>query len=682
MRKTHRPVYLKVKNYFKVAALSAAFVFCAEYTNAQKIKEKDVLIDLGNEKVSQNDFIDAYKENNLREGVIDKKSLNDYLDLFINFKLKVKEARSLGYDTIPSYIKEIAGYREQLAKPYFVDSDVNEELIKEAYDRTKQIVKASHILLRVKENASPEDTLKIYNKALEIREKAENGESFGDLAAEYSDDPSARDQKASGRRPAMKGNKGELGYFSAFDMVYPFESAAYNTPVGEISLPIRTRFGYHLVKIENKQPTPGIMQIAHIFVNPGVNHNDSIQAKEKINQISEKLKEGMPWNEAVKKYSEDKGSAPKNGLLPRFHANRMVAPVIEAILKLDTIQGKNISQPVQTPYGYHIIKLISKVTPSSFDKEKEKIKSRLSRDNRNLKSRNAVVLHLEKSYKYKPYSKNKEKLFTKLVADTNLVNGMIDIENYKDLSAPLYKFDKKKYPQSDFVNYLVSKQKGKINNNPIIYLDKSYKEFIEEFVLNYEDKHLEQKYPDFSKLMDKYRDGILLFNLSDDKIWSKAISDTTGLKNFYETNKNKYMWETRVNAMIFTVKDPKNVNKVRDIVSSNTDAIEIRNKVNADTTLNVKIQEGKFTKNKNAYIDEIPWKKGLSKNFEDELGNSVVFIKIMNVIEPEPKKLEEAKGIITADYQNFLEKQWIKELREKYPVMINENVFEKIEIKK
>lgn len=682
MRKTHQPVYSNLKKYIKVAALGAAFVFITQGAEAQKIKEKDVLIDFGTEKIGKNEFIDIYKENNLKDGVIDKKSIEDYLNLYINFKLKVKEAKELGYDTVPAYIEEINGYREQLAKPYFADEKVDENLLKEAYQRKLSDVRASHILFRVDEDASPADTLIAYNKAIDVRNKIEKGASFEDMAVEYSEDPTAKDREAiPGKRAASQGNKGDLGYFNVFDMVYPFESAAYNLNVGEVSKPVRTRFGYHLIKVTDKQDALGICLAAHIYVSSGDNSAESqAKAQEKINQISEKIKGGMSWNEAVNKFSEDRNSAVRNGLLQKFSVNRMIPSIVEKLYDLDSVN--NISEPVSSTLGWHIFKLVSRTTPKSYDEELNTIKTRISRDQRSLKSKEAVVKQLLKENKYKLYKKNEEVLFAKLLADTLFQKGMLDTLNYADSKATnLFKFAKKKYPESLFIDHLLLYQSGAIDGSVEIYLRNAYKNFIEEFAFDYENKHLEAKYPDFKKLINKYRDGILLFNLSDDMVWSKAISDTTGLKAFYEAHKGDYLWPERVEAMVFTVNDPKQIDKVREIAAANNDPKEIQKLIQQDSTLNVNIQTDKFAKKKNAYVDEVKWTPGISKNFDDELGKSIVFVKVLKVIPSGSKKLDEAKGIITADYQNYLEKEWVKELREKYPVKVNETLLEKIEIK-
>lgn len=223
-------------------------------------KENPVVLEIGNKKVTLEEFEAIYKKNADENKTSTPEELKDYLDLYIKFKLKVVEAEALGMDTLPAFVQELEGYRKQLAQPYLSDREVTEGLIKEAYERMKSDVNASHILVKVSQEAEPKDTLAAYNKILKIRKRIITGEDFEKVAAETSEDPSA-----------VK-NKGNLGYFTVFQMVYPFESAAYNTEVGKISMPVRTSFGYHILKVNDKRPARGTMKAAHIMIR--VNKND------------------------------------------------------------------------------------------------------------------------------------------------------------------------------------------------------------------------------------------------------------------------------------------------------------------------------------------------------------------------------------------------------------------------
>lgn len=256
---------MKKVNFLKMFALVALSLptICI---NAQSKLDKQVLMTIGDKPVTVKEFTDVYSKNNIKNEVVDKKSVDEYLDLFVNFRMKVMEATEMKLDTSAKFKSELEGYRKQLAKPYFSSDKISDELVQEAYQRKLKDIRASHILITCDKHALPSDTLKAYNKAMDIRKRALKGEDFASLAVKYSDDPSAKDIKGTETTQARKGNHGDLGYFTVFDMVYPFESGAYNTKEGEISMPIRSDFGYHIIKVQSVTDAMGTIQAAHIFL--------------------------------------------------------------------------------------------------------------------------------------------------------------------------------------------------------------------------------------------------------------------------------------------------------------------------------------------------------------------------------------------------------------------------------
>ncbi len=641
---------------------------------AQRINKK-TLLTIGNENITAGEFLNIYKKNNVQGDVIDKKSMEEYLDLYINFRLKVKEAKHLGMDTVKAFIDELAGYRKQLIKPFFIDEKTNENLLLEAFQRKLIDVRASHILIKVKENALPADTLIAYNKISEIKKRIQEGEDFGDMAVEFSDDPTAKDMPAiPGKRPAKKGNRGDLGYFSVFDMLYSFEDAAYNTNLGEISYILRTKYGYHILKVTDKKEAMGEAEVAHLFVAipQETSKNDSLAKEEKINKIYKEILDGGVFEKLVKKYSDDKGSVNKGGALPKFGVNRMVPEFIYGISKLENTG--DISEPILTNYGWHIIKLLDRQRPGNFEEEKEAIKTRLLKDIRADQSKTAIIKKIKKDYKFKEYPKYLDEIIA--VVDSTILFNKWEIEKAAGLNKTLFKLKKEIYTQQDFAEYLFAGQKGKKEGTPVMYVKNAYNDFVKEKCIEYLDNHLESIHEDFRLLMDEYRNGILLFELTDKKVWSKAIKDTTGLKEFHKRNENKYMWEERLDASIITLTNPEIVNEVREFVAKNPGDNEILKKFNNDTVTNVMLVSGKYQASDNKIMSEIRKEKGLSENIEEE--NSITFISVHAILAPEPKSLNEAKGLITADYQNYLEKEWLKNLKAKYQVTINKKVLARI----
>ena len=632
-------------------------------------KNDTVLLTIDNQKVTKGEFERIYKKNNSISKT-DKKSVKDYLDLFINYKLKVIEAEKLGYDTIKSFKKELAGYRDQLAKPYLEDTAATDELLKEAYDRSKYEVNASHILVKLDEYASPADTLAAYNKIMGIRQRIISGESFEEVARATSDDPSA------------KLNGGELGWFSVFRMVYPFETAAYVTPVGKVSMPIRTRFGYHIVKVNGKRPAIGDVKIAHIMVLFEPDKQNRVKlAKTKIDKYYQMLRNGADFAEVAMKYSEDKRSAPRSGDIGWFKpSNGSLPPSLEnAVYNLKNIG--DYSMPVVSDYGWHIIKLLGKRPFESFEEMKPELKQKLSRDSRNMISGKNALNRIKKEDNFIEFPQNLEEMIN--VIDTSVYSKSWNYSLADNMQKPLFSIQGIEYSKNDFAKYIKSIPKPTDKMPVKVFLETSYNKFVRMTVLSYENAHLEKKYPEFRHLMEEYHDGILLFNLTNDTIWNKAVKDSVGLEKFYQSHKNDYMWDKRLDAAIYTMHDSTLLNEARKLAKK-----QIKKGFPNKTYLKelcpnvtipcVEIKDVKVQKDNGDYdwVSKISWKKGLSDNFRSD--GSTYFIAVRDIIPPQPKALDEARGIITADYQKFLEDKWIKRLRREHKITVNEDVLETI----
>ncbi len=666
----------------KLVKLFLVFTFTMPFIAGQAQffnNDKKTILTVGNEQVTVKELTDVYKKNNVNNDMIDKKSFEEYVDLYINFRLKVLEAEYLKMDTAKAFQKELNGYRGQLAKPYFTDEKVSEELLTEAYNRKLQDVRASHILLKLNKDASPADTLIAFNKINELRNRILKGEDFGKVAMEASEDPSARDRAAvPNQSPFRPGNKGDLGYFSVFDMVYPFENGAYNTEIGKVSKPVRTDFGYHIIKVTEKHPAVGTIEVAHIYVAlvPDSDSATVAEKNEKINNIYQKINDGMTFEDAVRQFSEDRGSASREGKLSKFTSSRIVPEFIEAV---NNMQIGQVSAPVHTMYGLHIIKLIGEEKPGTFDQEKEKLKERLAKDARSKKSEDVVIQKIKKDSKFKENSINLAAFTSKL--DTTLTEGHFNATSLRASANELFRLGSTIYTDGQFSSYIAKIQAKQDNITPEMYANKLYNSYVTETCLAYEDSQLEVKYPEFASLMKEYRDGILLFDLTDQKVWTKAVKDSAGLADFHKLNHAKYVWAERVEATIFTVTNPADVSKVKEILVTIDDDAAVVAKLSADSIRSVRIQSGKFEKGDNSYIDMTEWKIGLSSELNSTVDKNIVFVKIKDLLPPQEKLLTEAKGLITSDYQTHLEKNWIEELRAKYPVVIDQKVYDKVKKK-
>ncbi len=689
----------------KVIFIFIAVLILTDLSVTAQSANDPVLMTIGGSPVSKSEFERVYRKNNNREDLSDPAAVQEYMQLFINYKLKVKEAETLRLDTGSAFVSELNGYKKQLAQPYLTDKDVSEELIKEAYERMKKEVRASHVLIKVAADALPKDTLEAWSRIMIIRDhltgkaitaqrlaeyeaiakkafkgdtsllsrvealkqairiKGSNAEtSFTSIAKSISEDPSAAD------------NGGDLGYFTALMMVYPFETAAYNTKPGEISQPVRTKFGYHLIRVSDVRPASGEIHTAHIMVKLAPNSHDSVvnQAKQKIDEIYSKLKAGEKFEDLAQQYSDDRGSAKSGGVLPWFGTGRMVAEFEKAAFAL--ANDGDVSQPIKTSYGWHIIKRLEKRPLASFDEKKAELKNQIQRDSRSEMSKSSMIARIKKENAFKEFTKNKDEIINAL--DTNLVNGEWNAASVSRLNKPLFSLGGKIYTQTDFANYIVSRQTKRSNTNAQAIGYSMYDNYVNESCIEFEESQLENKYSEFRNLMREYRDGILLFDLTDKMVWSKAVKDSAGLADFYENNKQNYMWGKRCKAIVYICSSKDIAGRVKKMLKKGESADKIAAEINDKSQLNVSIKEGTFSKGENEWVDQVTWVKGIAP--EIVKGSQVVIVDIKSVLEPMPKSLDEAKGLVTSDYQNNLEQQWLSELRSKYEVKINDEVLKTI----
>lgn len=641
----------RIKYLLSIMAVAGSLLSTAQ--------ENKTFIDFGDEKVSKAEFKRVYLKNNSGE-MVSKSTVDEYLDLYINFKLKVKEAEEKGLDTVKSFQEELAGYRKQLAQPYLSAEGVMEELKKEAYDRLSQEVRARHILINVDADASAEDTLKAYKKAEKVLKMLKGGADFEKVAREYSEDPS------------VKNNGGDLGYFTAFQMVYPFESAAFNTEVGEVSNIVRSQFGYHIIKVEDKRPSSGKVTVAHILISTDPQINKDGNAESRIREIYDRLQSEDSFEELAKNFSDDTQSARQGGQLPAFGIGRMVPEFEEVAFSLEK-EGQ-ISEPFQTQYGWHIIKLLGKEGLAPYQSMEGQIANRVRRDSRSKLTEGAVLRKIKKEYGFSEKLKKRNDFYD--VVDESYFKGDWDVKQARKLKKEMFSIGDKEVSQKEFAAFLNKTQKSRKPIDLKVLVNSKYDQFVRQTLLDYKDTRLEEEQPEFANLMKEYRDGILLFNLTDETVWSKAVEDTNGLKAFYEKNKEKYLWGKRVDAVVYSALNESIAKKVKEMIQKGENRKDIVESLNRSSQLNLKTEQKKYEKGDNSIVDQVKWEKGVSKNIEK--GDRQFFVHIKEVIEPSYKTLDDAKGVITSDYQSQLEKEWIEYLRDKYEFSVDTTVLNEL----
>ena len=625
--------------------------------------KKATLFTIAGKPVSVADFEYVYTKNNINnQADYSEKSLREYLNLFQNFKLKVKEAEALQLDTIPSLKNELEGYRKQLAKSYLTDKEISEQLIKEAYDHYSKEINCSHLLIRCDENANPADTFAAYKKIMDLKKRMDKGEDFGALAAQYSEDPSA------------KQNKGEIGYFSAFQTVYPFEAAAYNLKKGEVSNPVRTQFGYHLIKMNDIRPAQGEVHVAHLLLKflPEMKDTDKEAVKTRIDGIYNDLKsEKIKWEDAIIQYTEDRSNKDKNGELPWFGTGKMVPEFEKAAFAIN--KDGELSAPIRTAYGWHIIKRLEKRGLPAFDDKKTELKNKVEKDSRSSVAKTKLIDRIKSENNFKVFDINKSNFFN--LADSTISSNLFNVKSVESLAnTTLFTLANNTYTGQGFTSFL-SKYVKKRNDKPkAALLNEYFDTWVNQSCLNYEESQLENKKPEFKNLMQEYRDGILLFELTDRMVWGKALKDTVGLQNFYEKTKTKYMWGERADADIFNCTDKKIATAAYKLAQKGKSADYIQTKLNkADAKSKVSVITKKFDKDEYEVVDKAGWKVGLS-TLSEKSDSSYQFVHTKKILQPEPKSLKEAKGFVVSDYQTELEAEWLNTLKNKYPIVTNEAV--------
>lgn len=487
--------------------------------------------------------MDTYsKNNNLKTAT--ESDLRDYLELFINFKMKVMEGEELKYDTTRQFMMELQSYKKQSAQQYLVDREVTEALVNEAVSRAKYDIRASHILVNCSEKATGKDTLAAYNKAMSIREEIVSGKlTFAEAAEKYSDDPSARDMVNPQSGRLHYGNKGDLGYFTVFDLIYPFETAAYNTKIGEISMPVRTRFGYHLVQVVDRIDAVQEITIAQIFVADTLARlgKQSESTAKKLQEIQNALAAGTSFEDAVKQFSEDK-TVDNGGLQEPFAPNRRQGDFVKAVLVL---QPEQISKPIASQNGWHIVKMVEAKSVNLDDDAMYTLRNRISRDERSHKSKDSFIARLKKEYNYNESGRAKAmKLFLKNMPPEFFQTKDLKLQKISgiDKLKPMCTYADQKVTAEDFAKYFDRFKGVRLQPNEFAsFLDERFDAYVQEKMMRYEQSRLEEKYPEFQALVKEFHDGMVLYEINTKKVWAEATTDSTGLEQFYLKNKEKYI---------------------------------------------------------------------------------------------------------------------------------------------
>lgn len=624
------------------------------------------LFTYGPHSVAKDDFLRVYKKNSMnKKPDMSDTALKSYLDLYALFRMKVAEADKQHLDTVASIQHELDNYRKQLAKNYLTDEQVTNKLIREAYDRMKENVHVEHILISCPPGS---DTTAPYRKIDSIYHLIEAKKvTFEDMARQYSDDKGSKD------------NGGDMGYFTALQTVYNFENVAFTMPVGKVSAPFHTQFGYHILKVLDKRADKGQVKVAQIMILASKSRGEEglAAAKKRADSVEVMLKQGVPFEELVKKYSDDKFTVADGGVMKPFGAGKMVMSFESAAFGLK--KKGDVSEPIKTDYGYHIIKLIEKIPLAPYDTLYPTLKHKVENDSRAQTARDYFFNKIKEKNGFKEYPANLDEIVNKLnaIPDTGKNGKVVKADDYRNMNKPVFTLAGKNYTQNDYVSFVETLTHGKLNGPRNSVVRDAYNMYVNTVVNDFEEHKLVEENPDFKNLMDEYRDGIMLFELMDRNVWSKAAKDSAGLKAFYEGRKGKYMWEPGFEGAVYKFKNKAAMDTGMLMLKQNkyTDeqiAKAINTQANPD---GVTVQRGRyeFSRFKDASQAELSASK--TKTIANANGSyTVVYAReIFNT--PTQKTLDEARGYVVAEYQDFLEKQWNDKMHRDYPVTVNEKVF-------
>ncbi len=640
--------------------LLAASPFCGA-----QMPDDRVLMSADGHEVTAGEFIRMFRKTPV---TTDRNGFEEYLQQFITFRLKVADAISKGYDTTRAFRNELGSYRHQLAQSYLTDTETREILLKRAYERYLTEINAWHILVSCPTGASPADTMKAWRKSLGIRERLVSGEQFEYVARGTSEDPS------------VVVNGGNLGYFTVFQMILPFEDAAYTLKPGVISMPVRTSFGYHIIKVTDRRPSRGKLRVAHIMkaATPGSGEEEEARALSEINDLYRQLRNGASFTDLARNHSDHSESVSRGGELNWFGTGEIISEFSEAAFKLkDT---GDFSAPVRTPYGWHIIKLLEKRGPGSFEQTRSFLESRINQSYLSSLSKRSLVTKLRQEYKFTINPEN----YTWFVNNTDsmIMKGLSAYPRSKLPNGYIYSFSDQVFTTAEFAD--VVERRGLMINtrNPKVFIDRAIETIADDHIIRYEDSILEKKYPEFGYLVKEFHDGILMFEISADMVWNRVQEDSSGLKGYYNNNKRDYLSPRSVDAKVYTHTGhltQKAVKQFRNDIRRNSRRSDgdgrLNQKYNSGRDTLLTITEGVWYRGDDPALDDVNWTRGI-QFFRKNGSHAAVLIKRVN--EPAPMPLAAVKGEVMAGYQDELENEWIKQLKENYTVRIDEAVLNEV----
>ncbi len=665
--------------------------------------EDPVVMEIAGEKITKSEFVKSFKQaNNINPSASPtactyekRKALEDYVELYTNFRLKLHDAYANKYDTSTALNNEYKVYRNEMAMPYLIDSASLNNLLRQTYERNRYVVRASHIMVKLNPNPTPKDTLEAYNKAMDIYNRVMAGEDFATLAEKLSDDQSAR-RRVDEQGRTLDGNRGDVAYFTVFDMVYEFENAVYPMKIGEISKPVRSKYGYHIIKKTGQEEVYGKVVLQQLWLRPNLSNPELTEKR--AQDIYSQLMEGADFSEMIRKYSS---GTDKNDSLPGLVKSIPVQfSYIGYVPEIAKLKNGEISKPFQSEFGWHIIKILNKEDIPAFEDMEEFYKSKITTAQYGNIPQNKFIETCKKNYKFSDNTVKNGKLLKSI---TGLLNDSIFMGKWKYAgnlknNEILFSSNGKNFTQADFAKFIEDKEKYEKIYDIDVYVNNKYNDFINTKILQQADSLLELNNTEFRNTMQEFRNGLVIFAYNDAKIWHKASEDTAGLRKFYERENVKhdindpaqamYFWDYRVKIIDIFINDSvclKPSKAIKMIKKLAIDEGKSPSEINEALTpklsrkCNIEHPIGYAARTIEQKSSKAPdgdtWKVGVyatprTKGYRVQC--------VTQLFDPTQKSLGAARGYYINDYQNELEQNLIKYLHEKYKVVINQDVIDSI----
>ena len=632
------------KKPFIISALA-----CAAILSASASKNADpVLMTINGKDVRQSEFEYLYHKNNLQQ--LAPQSIDEYIEMFIVYKLKVADAEAAGLHQTDAFTKEFNGYCAELSRPYLRDSIVEKRLIEEAYARMATSRKVSHIMLPLGSTYDEKEANRM--KLDSIRTAIVNGSAdFGEMAVRYSSDRSARV------------NNGSMGYINVNSYPYPFEKTAWETPVGEISPVIEDApFGFHIIRVEDERPNPGKVEARHILkLTNGLSEEEGAAKKAQIDSIYNLLASGGDFDAIARAESEDPGSAANGGRLGWFGPGEMVKEFEDAAFGL---KDGGISAPFKTAYGYHIVQTLAHRGIGTLAEESERIKAAISRDMRSVMPETERLTQLKAELGVKIDS-------TGLMQARSRMTGDSPAEQLKSLQTDntlIATVGNRTISIGDVINYIPSNVLEGAND-AFTVLNSGLENKINETVVEETRKNLAENNSEYRNLTNEYRDGILLFEISNRNVWERSTSDIEGLQKFFSANRAKYTWDKPhyKGYVIFATNDSIAGEAQKYLAANQVENDSLVSVMRANYGRNIKIEKVVTGKGENAIVDNVAF----NGERPEAPGRWTAWFGYAGRVIDAPEEANDVRGTVASDYQQLLESEWIKALRKKYKVKLN-----------